>query len=78
MALDSKRMAGIRIYSILKDYSDREHLLTQKQIAHYLERDYGIELERKAISKNIISNSKWKDGRAKRNFTRLLIKKRKS
>ena len=50
MALDSKRMAGIRIYSILKDYSDREHLLTQKHIAHSLERDYGIELERKAIS----------------------------
>ncbi|MBQ7761550.1 MAG: WYL domain-containing protein [Clostridia bacterium] len=46
-------MAVIRILSILKDHSDENHKLTHKQIATYLERDYGIVLERKAIASNL-------------------------
>lgn len=51
MSYNSNRLAGLHIYSILLKYTgDNEHRLTHKQIAYYLKRDYGIELERKAIS----------------------------
>lgn len=51
--LEPKKLALIRIWQILKDYSDDSHLLTQEHIANLLEQDYGIILERKAISRNI-------------------------
>ncbi len=51
MSYNSNRLAGLHIYSILLEHTgDSEHRLTHKQIAYYLKRDYGIELERKAIS----------------------------
>lgn len=51
MSYNSNRLAGLHIYSILLEHTgDKEHRLTHKQIAYYLKRDYGIELERKAIS----------------------------
>lgn len=51
MSYNSNRLAGLHIYSILlKHTGDMEHRLTHKQIAYYLKSDYGIELERKAIS----------------------------
>lgn len=50
---EPKKLALIRILHILEKYSDSEHPLTQEQIAHYLERDHGIILERKAISRNL-------------------------
>lgn len=53
--LESKKMAFIRILQILQKYSDCDHPLTQSKIAYYLENDYGIILERKAISNNIRS-----------------------
>ena len=50
MAYNSNRLAGLHIYSILLEHTgNAEHCLTHKQIAYYLRRDYGIELERKAI-----------------------------
>lgn len=51
--LEPKKLALIRILQILKRYSDINHPLTQEDIANYLERDYKIILERKAISRNI-------------------------
>lgn len=52
-ALEPKKLALIRILQILKKYSDSLHLMTQEDIAQHLERDYGIIIERKAISRNL-------------------------
>ena len=50
---ESKKLALIRIWQILKEYSDYDHPLTQDAIAAHLENDYGIIIERKAVSRNI-------------------------
>ena len=50
---EPKKMALIRIWDILKHHSDSEHPLTQKQIQELLKREYGIHIERKAISRNL-------------------------
>lgn len=52
-SLETKKLALIRIWQILKEYSDYKHPLTQEEIARRLENDYGIVLERKAVSRNI-------------------------
>lgn len=52
-SFEPKKLALIRIWQILKEYSDYNHPLTQEDIANFLERDYGIVIERKAISRNI-------------------------
>lgn len=52
-SFEPKKLALIRILQIFKKQSDYDHPLTQDDIAGYLERDYGIILERKAISRNI-------------------------
>ena len=51
--LEPKKLALIRIWQIFHKYSDCDHPLTQEEIAGYLESDYGIVIERKAISRNI-------------------------
>lgn len=50
---EPKKMALVRIWDILKHHSDSEHPLTQKQIQALLKREYGIRIERKAISRNL-------------------------
>ena len=52
-SFEPKKLALIRIWQILKEYSDFDHPLTQEDISHHLENDYGIVIERKAISRNI-------------------------
>lgn len=52
-SFEPKKLALIRIWQILKEYSDYDHPLTQDDIARHLESDYGIAIERKAISRNI-------------------------
>jgi predicted DNA-binding transcriptional regulator YafY len=52
-SLESKKLALLRIWQILKEYSDYDHPLTQEDIAKKLESQYGIVIERKAISRNI-------------------------
>ena len=52
-SLEPKKLALIRIWQILKDYSDYGHPLTQEDIAVKLENEYGIVIERKAISRNL-------------------------
>ena len=52
-SFEPKKLALIRIWQILKEYSDYDHPLTQDDIAQHLENDYGIVIERKAISRNI-------------------------
>ncbi len=50
---EPKKLALIRIWQILKDYSDDDHQLTQEEIGELLEKEYGIMLERKAVSRNL-------------------------
>ena len=52
-SLEPKKLALIRIWQILKENSDYDHPLTQEDISAHLEHDYGIVIERKAISRNI-------------------------
>lgn len=52
-SFEPKKLALLRIWQILQKYSDYDHPLTQDDIALHLENDYGILIERKAISRNI-------------------------
>lgn len=52
-SFESKKLALIRIWQILKEHSDYNHPMTQGEIASCLEKDYGIVIERKAISRNL-------------------------
>ncbi len=51
--MEAKKNIIMRIYQILYNYSSQERPLTQQDIINYLERDYGIECERKAVGRNI-------------------------
>ncbi len=53
MSLEPKKLALLRIWEILKEYSDYDHPLTQADIAEKLESEYGIVVERKAIGRNL-------------------------
>ncbi|MBE6662911.1 MAG: WYL domain-containing transcriptional regulator [Ruminococcaceae bacterium] len=52
-SFEPKKLALIRIWQILHKYSDYDHPLTQDDIAEHLKNDYGIIIERKAISRNL-------------------------
>lgn len=52
-SFEPKKLALIRIWQILKEYSDCDHTLTQDDIAQHLVSEYGIVIERKAISRNV-------------------------
>ncbi len=53
MDFEPKKLALLRIFEILFNYSDEDHPLLQEDIANKLSSEYGIDLERKAISRNI-------------------------
>lgn len=50
---EPKKLALLRILEILQNYSDCDHPLKQEDIIEYLINDYGIEVERKTISRNL-------------------------
>ena len=52
-SLEPKKLALLRILQILDQYTCPDHPLTQDDIAARLAGDYGIELERKAIGRNL-------------------------
>ena len=52
-SLEPKKLALIRIMQIFQKHSDCNHPLTQEDIIRHLEEDYGIVIERKAVSRNI-------------------------
>ena len=52
-SVDTKKNALIYIKIILEKYSDSEHLLTQQDILSYLEKDYGIFIERRTVGRDI-------------------------
>ena len=51
--LEPKKLALLRIWQILQKHSDYNHPMKQEDIIKYLKSDYGIEMERKAVGKNI-------------------------
>ncbi len=53
MPASSKKMIIIHILQILKKYTDENHTLTQKEIQSYLEKDYDMIVDRKAVKRNI-------------------------
>lgn len=53
MERESKKLALLRVLHILEYYSDEEHPLTQDEIVEYLEKDYGIVVERKSVGRQI-------------------------
>lgn len=52
-SLEPKKLALLRILQILEQYSDYDHPLKQEDIANYLDKDYGIVIERKAVGRNL-------------------------
>ena len=50
---ETKSVTILLILNTLKEYSDKDHYLTQKDIIQKIENDYGITLERKTIGKYI-------------------------
>ena len=51
--MEPKKLAILRIWQILRKHSDYDHPLKQEDIIKYLDEEYGIQMERKAIGKNI-------------------------
>ncbi len=50
-----KKMLIINILDILREYSDEDHRLSQKDIADILKKDYCMEADRKSIRRNIMN-----------------------
>lgn len=50
---ESKKLALLRILHILQKYSDEAHPLKQEDILKYLKKDYGIEVERKVVGRQV-------------------------
>lgn len=48
-----KKTTIVSILNILKQYTDENHRLSQKEIAEILEREYGMRVDRKAIKRNL-------------------------
>ena len=53
MLTPTKKMIPVIILDILRKYSDEEHRLTQTDILKYIKNDYDLEVERKAVRRNI-------------------------
>ena len=49
----SKKLVPVYILEILRKHSDADHPLTQKQILDYLQNEYGMDVERKMIRRDI-------------------------
>ena len=52
-SLEPKKLALLRILQILEQHSDFDNPLKQEDIIDYLDKDYGIVIERKAIGRNL-------------------------
>ncbi|WP_026527999.1 helix-turn-helix transcriptional regulator [Butyrivibrio sp. VCD2006] len=54
-ATGNKKMLNMLILEILKKYSDEDHSLTQQEIIKQLNRNYGMECDRRSVKNNILS-----------------------
>ncbi len=50
MGFENKQTLLFRLYQVLFEYSDENHILTQQNIIDILEREYGLSVERKATA----------------------------
>ena len=53
MPSEAKKLALLRILKILQRETDESHPLTHNEIADILRKEYGIEIERKSVGRNI-------------------------
>ena len=53
MTTPTKKMIPVLILDILRRHSDSEHTLTQTDIARHLKTEYDLDVERKAVRRNI-------------------------
>ncbi len=51
--MEAKKLAILRILQILEEHTDFNHPMTQEEIHKRLVNDYGIDIERKAVSRNL-------------------------
>lgn len=52
-SLESKKLALLRVLQILSHHTDERHPITHGKITELLKEEYGIEIERKAVGRNI-------------------------
>jgi len=50
-----KKMLIVNILEILKNYTDENHRLSQKQIIDILDKDYSMKVDRKAVKRNLLN-----------------------
>lgn len=51
----NKKMLNMLILEILRQYSDEDHALTQQEIVKLLDKNYGMECDRRSVKSNILS-----------------------
>ncbi len=51
----NKKMLNMLILEILREYTDENHSLTQQEIIKLLEKNYGMECDRRSVKSNIMS-----------------------
>ena len=54
-ATGNKKMLNMLILEILRTYSDEEHALTQQDIIKLLDKNYGMECDRRSVKNNVLS-----------------------
>ncbi len=54
-ATGNKKMLNMLILEVLKRYSDENHSLTQQDIIKLLDKNYGMECDRRSVKNNVIS-----------------------
>lgn len=53
-ATGNKKMLNMLILEILRKYSDEDHSLTQQEIIRLLDKNYGMECDRRSVKNNIL------------------------
>lgn len=51
--VENKKASILLVLKVLEEYSDENHYLTHQRIIDLINKDYGIELERKSVASNI-------------------------
>ena len=54
-ATGNKKMLNMLILEILRQYSDENHSLTQQEIIKLLDKNYGMECDRRSVKANVLS-----------------------
>ena len=52
-ATGNKKMLNMLILEILRKYSDESHTLTQQEIIRLLDKNYGMECDRRSVKNNV-------------------------